>query len=95
MPIRLLAFAFLFALAYEKCGLGKRIALTLVKLMGHRTLTLGYAVVLADAVLALVGLDRGGVVAVLQPLALAAQNALLLGVNVGHEKSRRAPSEVV
>jgi L-tartrate/succinate antiporter len=44
--------AFLFALAYEKCGLGKRIALTLVKLMGSRTLTLGYAVVLADAVLA-------------------------------------------
>ena len=44
--------AFLFALAYEKCGLGRRIALTLVKLMGHRTLTLGYAVVLADAVLA-------------------------------------------
>src|ERR1051326_1534103 len=41
--------AFLFALAYEKCGLGKRIALTLVKLMGHRTLTLGYAVVVADA----------------------------------------------
>ena len=35
--------AFLFALAYEKCGLGRRIALTLVKLMGHRTLTLGYA----------------------------------------------------
>src|SRR5207237_5504459 len=44
--------AFLFALAYEKSGLGKRIALTLVRLMGHRTLTLGYAVVLADAVLA-------------------------------------------
>src|SRR5499427_1553451 len=44
--------AFLFALAYEKCGLGKRIALTLVKLMGRRTLTLGYAVVVADAVLA-------------------------------------------
>jgi L-tartrate/succinate antiporter len=29
--------AFLFAVAYEKCGLGKRIALTLVKLMGRRT----------------------------------------------------------
>jgi L-tartrate/succinate antiporter len=44
--------AFLFALAYEKTGLGKRIALTLVKLMGRRTLTLGYAVVLAETVLA-------------------------------------------
>ncbi len=44
--------AFLFALAYEKTGLGRRIALTLVKLMGHRTLTLGYAIVLADTVLA-------------------------------------------
>jgi len=44
--------AFLFALAYEKTGLGQRIALTLVKLMGRRTLTLGYAVVLAETVLA-------------------------------------------
>ena len=44
--------AFLFALAYEKTGLGKRIALTLVKRMGRRTLTLGYAVVLAETVLA-------------------------------------------
>lgn len=44
--------AFLFALAYEKTGLGRRIALTLVKLMGHRTLTLGYAIVMADTVLA-------------------------------------------
>ena len=44
--------AFLFALAYEKTGLGRRIALTLVKLMGRRTLTLGYAIVLAETVLA-------------------------------------------
>lgn len=44
--------AFVFALAYEKVGLGKRIALTLVKLMGRRTLTLGYAVVIAETVLA-------------------------------------------
>jgi L-tartrate/succinate antiporter len=44
--------AFLFALAYEKTGLGKRVALTLVKLMGRRTLTLGYAIVLAECVLA-------------------------------------------
>ncbi len=44
--------AFMFALGYEKTGLGKRIALSLVKLMGRRTLMLGYAVVIADAVLA-------------------------------------------
>jgi len=44
--------AFMFALGYEKTGLGRRIALWLVKAMGRRTLTLGYAVALADAVLA-------------------------------------------
>ena len=44
--------AFMFAMGYEKTGLGRRIALQLVKLMGRRTLTLGYAVVLADTVLA-------------------------------------------
>lgn len=44
--------AFMFALGYEKTGLGRRIALLLVKSMGKRTLTLGYAVMLADAVLA-------------------------------------------
>jgi L-tartrate/succinate antiporter len=44
--------AFMFALGYEKSGLGKRIALQLVKLMGKRTLTLGYAVVIADLILA-------------------------------------------
>jgi L-tartrate/succinate antiporter len=44
--------AFMFALGYEKTGLGKRIALSLVKSMGKRTLTLGYAVVVADAILA-------------------------------------------
>lgn len=44
--------AFMFALGYEKTGLGRRIALWLVKTMGRRTLTLGYAVMLADAVLA-------------------------------------------
>jgi L-tartrate/succinate antiporter len=44
--------AFMFALGYEKTGLGRRIALMLVKLMGRRTLTLGYAVVLADLILA-------------------------------------------
>ncbi|WP_346797101.1 anion permease [Halomonas sp. Bachu 37] len=44
--------AFMFALGYEKTGLGRRIALWLVKTMGRRTLTLGYAVMLADLVLA-------------------------------------------
>jgi L-tartrate/succinate antiporter len=44
--------AFMFALGYEKSGLGRRIALILVRLMGRRTLTLGYAVTLADLVLA-------------------------------------------
>ncbi len=44
--------AFMFAGAYEKTGLGKRLALMLVKSMGRRTLTLGYAITLADLVLA-------------------------------------------
>ena len=44
--------AFMFALGYEKTGLGRRIALMLVKAMGSRTLTLGYAVTLADLLLA-------------------------------------------
>ncbi len=44
--------AFMFALGYEKTGLGKRLALMLVKSMGRRTLTLGYAIAAADLVLA-------------------------------------------
>jgi L-tartrate/succinate antiporter len=44
--------AFMFALGYEKSGLGRRIALLLVKSMGKRTLTLGYAVTIADLLLA-------------------------------------------
>src|SRR5258708_7312099 len=40
--------AFMFALGYEKTGLGKRIALVLVKALGKKTLTLGYATVLTD-----------------------------------------------
>jgi len=44
--------AFMFALGYEKTGLGKRISLMLVKKMGRRTLTLGYAVAVADTLLA-------------------------------------------
>ncbi|HYH43280.1 MAG TPA: anion permease [Burkholderiales bacterium] len=44
--------AFMFALGYEKTGLGQRIALVLVKAMGRKTLTLGYAIMLADLLLA-------------------------------------------
>ncbi|SAK68099.1 Citrate carrier [Caballeronia calidae] len=44
--------AFMFALGYEKTGLGRRIALMLVKAMGRKTLTLGYAVMVADMLLA-------------------------------------------
>ncbi len=44
--------AFMFALGYEKTGLGKRIALLLVKRMGRKTLTLGYAIAFADLILA-------------------------------------------
>jgi L-tartrate/succinate antiporter len=44
--------AFMFALGYDRTGLGKRIALLLVRRMGRRTLTLGYAVTIADTMLA-------------------------------------------
>ena len=44
--------AFMFALCYDKAGLGRRIALLLVKALGRRTLTLGYAVAIADLILA-------------------------------------------
>jgi L-tartrate/succinate antiporter len=44
--------AFLFALGYEKTGLGRRIALLLVKALGRSTLALGYAILLADLALA-------------------------------------------
>ena len=44
--------AFMFAMGYEKTGLGKRIALWLVKAMGRSTLMLGYAVTIADTLLA-------------------------------------------
>jgi len=48
----LIFVAFMFGLGYEKTGLGRRIALTLVRALGGRTLGLGYAVALADLVLA-------------------------------------------
>jgi L-tartrate/succinate antiporter len=44
--------AFMFALGYDKTGLGRRIALLLVRSMGRKTLTLGYAVTIADLLLA-------------------------------------------
>ncbi len=44
--------AFVFAMGYEKTGLGRRIALGLVRRLGGRTLGLGYAIMLADLVLA-------------------------------------------
>jgi len=44
--------AFMFALGYEKTGLGRRMALLLVEKMGRRTLTLGYAIAVADTILA-------------------------------------------
>lgn len=44
--------AFVFAMGYEKTGLGRRIALGLVRRLGGNTLGLGYAVTLADLVLA-------------------------------------------
>jgi len=48
----LIFVAFMFALGYEKTGLGRRVALNLVKSLGKRTLGLGYAVALADLALA-------------------------------------------
>jgi L-tartrate/succinate antiporter len=44
--------AFMFATGYEKTGLGRRLALVLVKSLGRRTLGLGYAIMLADLALA-------------------------------------------
>ncbi|MBU1230043.1 MAG: anion permease [Proteobacteria bacterium] len=48
----LIFIAFMFALGYEKTGLGKRISLLLIKTLGKRTLGLGYAVALSDLALA-------------------------------------------
>jgi len=48
-----LVFAsFIFSLGYEVTGLGRRIALVLVKFLGGRTLGLGYAITFADLILA-------------------------------------------
>jgi L-tartrate/succinate antiporter len=40
--------AFMFTVGYAQSGLGRRVALHLVRALGHRTLGLGYAVALAD-----------------------------------------------
>jgi len=44
--------AFVFSIGYAKSGLGRRVALQLVRLLGRKTLGLGYAIMLADLVLA-------------------------------------------
>ena len=44
--------AYMLTLGYAVTGLGRRIALLMVRAMGHRTLGLGYAVTLADLILA-------------------------------------------
>ena len=44
--------AFIFSMGYEKTGFGKRLSLTLMSHLGGRSLTLGYAVMVADLLLA-------------------------------------------
>jgi L-tartrate/succinate antiporter len=44
--------AYMFALGYSKTGLGRRIALLLIRAMGRNTLGLGYAIAFADLALA-------------------------------------------
>jgi L-tartrate/succinate antiporter len=52
-PVVWLIFAaYMFACGYSKTGLGRRIALQLIRVMGHRTLGLGYAISMADLALA-------------------------------------------
>ncbi|MGO9380456.1 MAG: DASS family sodium-coupled anion symporter [Dissulfurispiraceae bacterium] len=48
----LIFIAFMFAKGYEKTGLGRRLALLLVRALGKKTLGLGYAVAMADLILA-------------------------------------------
>lgn len=50
--IWLIFAAFMFAMGYQKTGLGRRISLGLVKYLGKNTLGLGYAVAFSDAILA-------------------------------------------
>jgi L-tartrate/succinate antiporter len=44
--------AFMLALGYQKTGLGRRIALLLVRALGKSSLSLGYAATIADTILA-------------------------------------------
>ena len=48
----LIVVAFLFARAFGKTGLGRRIAYMFIRAFGHRTLGLGYALAISDLVLA-------------------------------------------
>src|SRR3954471_4394099 len=48
----LIVGAFVFSIGYRKSGLGRRLALLLVRGLGRRTLGLGYAVAFSDLVLA-------------------------------------------
>jgi len=48
----LIFVAYMFAMGYEKTGLGKRIALVLIKRLGGKSLGLGFATAMADLVLA-------------------------------------------
>ncbi|HET8996907.1 MAG TPA: anion permease [Acetobacteraceae bacterium] len=48
----LVGAAFMFALGYQKTGLGRRIALLLVRALGRNTLSLGYATTFAETLLA-------------------------------------------
>ncbi len=48
----LVGAAFMFAMGYEKTGLGRRIALLLVRALGKSTLMLGYAATAAETLLA-------------------------------------------
>ena len=48
----LIVGAFVFSIGYRKSGLGKRLALLLVRTLGRNTLGLGYAVAFSDLVLA-------------------------------------------
>ncbi len=46
--------AFMLALGYQKTGLGRRIALLLVRALGRNSLMVGYAATFSDAILAMV-----------------------------------------
>ena len=48
----LIVSAFLFARGFIKSGLGRRIAFIIIKLIGKSSLTLGYAIMLSDLVIA-------------------------------------------